>query len=306
MRYTLLILFLLFTYNIAYSQSKTVKGLDQLNSESVYQITSDSHDSWVDWSNNDKSIFFISPKTGNNNIYRIHLNEITFVELKPGFFAAKYLIDSTATAPIKQITFETERIVESPVSIPNINQVAFITYLCESYECGNFDVKILDLNENEAQTILLEEESPIYFYDFIDENRLLYVSENSDSTLMEVNISTGQKTSFKSLGFPISALNVDSENILVGSPEGIYSVDIESKELKLVYDGKLLGSRISKAAQNLIGTLPGPAAGMVNIETNEQTKFVDSYDYQPSLSNNKKFVAIISEGAGGILIKKIE
>ncbi len=282
-----------------------MKGLDSLDNGAIVQITRDSHDSWVDWANDDKSIFFISPKSGNNNLYQIQLDEIELTELRPDIFAASYLIDSLSNSSITQLTFEDEIIVESPLSIPKTNSVAFITYRCEPYPCEGFNIKILDLTSNEVETVM-EESSSIFFYDFIGDEKLIYVTEKSDSTIMELDLSTGMKTSFASVGNSISGMNVVDDTIIIGSENGVYSVNIESKESEIIYSDQLFGSKITKVANYLIGILPGPASGMVNLETNQTTKFIDSYDYQPSVSNNNQFVAVISEGAMGILIKKLE
>lgn len=304
MRIVTLTLLLLISSNFLYGQS-TMKGLDNLRSEAIIQLTSDSHDSWVDWSNDDESIFFISPKSGNNNLYQIELHEIEFTEVRPNIFAALYLIDSLSNSPITQLTFEDEIIVESPLSIPETNSVAFITYKCDPYPCEGFSIKTLDLVSNEVKTVL-EESSSIFFYDFIDDDILIYVSEESDSTIMELNMSTGVKSSFASVGNSISGMNVVDDAIIIGSENGVYSLDIKTKESEIIYTGQLFGSKISKVGNYLIGILPGPASGMVNLESSETTKFVDSYDYQPSVSNDNEYVAIISEGAMGILIKKLE
>lgn len=304
MRIVTLIFLFLISSNVLYGQS-TMKGLDNLSTEGIVQLTSDSHDSWVDWSNDDKSIFFISPKSGNNNLYQIQLDKIGLTEVSPNIFAASYLIDSLSNSPITQLTFEDEIIVESPLSIPETNSVAFITYKCDPYPCEGFSIKTLDLISNEVKTVL-EESSSIFFYDFINDDKLIYVTEESDSTIMELNLSTGAKTSFASIGSSVSGLNIVDGAILFGSENGVYSIDVETKESEIIYSGQLFGSKISKVGNYLIGILPGPASGMVNLETSETTKFADSYDYQPSVSNNNEYVAIISEGAMGILIKKLE
>jgi hypothetical protein len=304
MRIVTLTLLLLISSNILYGQS-TVKGLDSLNNDAIVQLTRDSHDSWVDWANDDESIFFISPESGNNNLYQIQLNEIELTEVRPNIFAASYIIDSLSSSPITQLTFEDEIIVESPLSIPETNSVAFITYKCDPYPCEEFGIKTLDLNTNEVEMVL-EETSSIFFYDFIDDDKLIYVTEESDSTIMELNLSTGVKASFASIGTSISGLNIVDGKILIGSESGVFSLDTETKESEIIYFGQLFGSKISKVGNYLIGILPGPASGMVNLESKETTKFIDSYDYQPSVSNNNKFVAIISEGAMGILIKALD
>lgn len=304
MKFLVITLLFLFISNVSYGQSK-VKGLDNLNNEAIVQLTSDSHDSWVDWSNDDESIFFISPKSGNNNLYQIQLNKIELTEVRPNIFAASYLIDSLSAPPITRLTFEDEIIVESPISIPETDQLAFISYKCDPYPCEEFSIKILDLIKSKVKTVL-EESSSIFFYDFINENKLIYVTEASDSTIMELDLSTGVKTSFVSINSSISGLNIVDDKILIGAENGIHSLDIETKESEIIYSGQLFGSKISKVDNYLIGILPGPASGMVNLETKEATKFIDSYDYQPSVSNNKKYVAVISEGAMGILIKKLD
>jgi len=50
----------------------------------------------------------------------------------------------------------------------------------------------------------------------------------------------------------------------------------------------------------------GPAAGFVDLETQEEGRYFNSYDYEPTVSDNGEFVALISEGAGGILIKQLK
>jgi len=304
MRIVTLSLLLLISSNVLYGQS-TMKGLNNLSNEAIVQLTRDSHDSWVDWANDDESIFFISPESGNNNLYQILLNDIELTEVRANIFAASYLIDSLSNSTITQLTFEEELIVESPLSIPGTNSVAFITYKCDPYPCEEFTIKTLDLNTNEIK-IVLEETSSIFFYDFIDESKLIYVTEESDSTIMELNLSTGVKAPFASVGSSISGLNIVDGKILIGSENGVYSLNVNTKESEIIYSGQLFGSKNFKVGNYLIGILPGPASGMVNLETSETTKFVDSYDYQPSVSNNNEYVAIISEGAMGILIKKLD
>jgi len=304
MRIVTLTLLLLTSYSVLYGQS-TMKGLDSLSNGAIVQLTRSYHDSWIDWANDDESIFFISDESGNNNLYQMYLDEIELTEVKPEIFAASYLIDSLSNSPITQLTFEDEIIVESPLSIPETNSVAFITYKCDPYPCEEFSIKTLDLTSNEIKTVL-DEQSSIYTYDFIDHETLIYNTEESDSTIMVFDLSTGVKSSFASIGTSIFGLNILDKKILIDSEDGVYSLDVETKEYEIIYSGNLSGIKISRVENYLIGVLPGPASGMVNLESNEATKFVDSYDFQPSVSNNNEYVAIISEGAMGILIIKLD
>ena len=107
----IIILALVFSTNL-FSQLKIENGLKQLNIDDVCQITRVSHDSWIDWTTNDDYIVYISPESGKNNLYRIKVSDIELTELKTGFYGAKYLLDTLAKNPTKQLTFETKRTVE--------------------------------------------------------------------------------------------------------------------------------------------------------------------------------------------------
>jgi|TARA_B110000037_G_C17006562_1_gene459499 Tol biopolymer transport system component len=299
----IIITFLTFNLN-SFSQLKLDIGLTQLGKEDICQITRVSHDSWVDWSINDDYIVYISPQSGNNNLYRIKIADLELTKVQSGFYAASYLLDSLAKNPTEQITFETERTVECPVIVPNSNKVAYRSYFCnESYECLDFDLRIYDFKTKESKTIFKEE---MYLFDFIDSERLLFVPHNNDSIIKELNIKTGKTSTFKTFDFKVTALQIHSGKLLINSSNGIYSIDLIKKDLEKKYSGKIFATRLTIVDQKLVATLPGPASGIIDLNTNTETKLFNAYDYEPTLSNDNKFVAVISERALGILIKRIK
>ncbi len=77
------------------------------------------------------------------------------------------------------------------------------------------------------------------------------------------------------------------------------------KETKNIYDGKKIATRLAKVGKNLIATFPGPASGYVDLKTKKKESYFNSYDFEPSVSNSNSFVAVVSEGASGILIKRL-
>lgn len=300
-----IVIFLTFVFSTnLISQLEIENGLKQLNVNDVCQITQASHDSWIDWTTNDDYIVYISPESGKNNLYRIKVDDLPLTELKSGFYGASYLLDTLAKHPTEQLTFETKRIVESPVVLPNSNKVAFKTYFCnDSYECLDFDLRVYDFDTKKT-TIIYKDK--VYLYNFINSENLLFVSHDNDSSIKELNLKTGVTSDFMSFDFSVTALQVHGDEVLINSSYGIYSIDLQKKELVNIYKGKIFGTRLAIVDQNLIATLPGPASGFINLKTNEETKYFNTYDYEPSVSNSNIFVAVISEGASGILIKRIK
>ena len=111
---------------------------------------------------------------------------------------------------------------------------------------------------------------------------------------------------FMSFDFSVTALQIQKNELLINSSNGIYSIDLQKKELENIYKGKIFATRLTIVDQNLIATLSGPASGFVNLKTKKVTKYFNAYDYEPTVSNSNTFVAVISEGASGILIKRIK
>lgn len=279
------------------------EGLDQIGENDICQITRSSHDSWADWTNNDDYILFISPHSGTNNLYQIKIDSIELKQIRKGFYLASYLLDTSIQSPIEQLTFEIVRTVESPVIIPGQKKVAYITYFCDdSYECFDFDLRLYDFQTKKSKILIKEE---IYLFDFIDHERLLFTTVENDSLIKELNVNSGKISDFKKFDFKVTALQIQSNNLLMNSTRGIYSYDLSKQVLTKKYDGKIFATRISIIDDKLIVTLPGPASGIVDLKSDEESKIFNTYDYEPTPSNNKRFVAAISEGLGGIIIKRM-
>jgi len=307
MRYSIILIAFLFnscSHGHVTKQNEDKSGLEQIGLNTICQVTRGSHDSWIDWTINDDYIVYISPQSGKNNLYRIKIENIELTEVKTDFYVANYLLDTLAHNPTEQLTFETKRTVECPVIVPNQNKVAYRSYYCnDSYECLDFDLRLYDFQTKKSKIVLEEE---VYLFDFIDQERLLFVPHDNDSTIKELNISSGKTSVFKKFNFKVTALQIQSNKLLINSSNGIYSYDLNNNELSKKYSGQIFATRLTIIDNKLIATLPGPASGIVDLKSNEEFKLFNSYDYEPTLSNNKKFVAVISEGAMGILIKRMK
>lgn len=307
MRYILIFFTFLFSSCSHQSEIKQYENfsyLNQIENEDVCQITKSNHDSWIEWTQDDKSIVFISSKSGKNNLYRINLGNIELSKINKGVYIASYLIDTFKFNPTDQLTFETQRIVECPVIVPNENKVAYRTYTCsEALECLDFDLRIYDFQTKKSKIIIEEE---IDIYDFIDKDRILFISNDEDSVIKELNIHTSKINLFKKFDFKITSLQIQSHLLLMSTSNGVYSYNLINKELSQIFKGQIVGTRMTLLANKLLVTLPGPASGIIDLETKKEQILFNTYDYEPVLSHNKQFVAVISESAMGILIKRIK
>ncbi len=292
------------THLFGQKKQKVIQTINDLTPSDVCLITRSYHDSWIDWSNDDKYIVYISPAAGNNNLYRIPLDSIHLVETQNNFFVANYLLDPTIDIPMQQITFERDRYIDSPIFLPETNAVAYQTHF--KYSPNGFfdyDIRVYDFKIEKTKIIYKGE---LLFFDFIDSDTMLFVNKIDKNTLQKLTISTGEITSFVTLAHTIEGLQFDSDHLLIKSSNGIYTLDLKTQQFKLIYDRKIFATRMLLNDNQLFATFPGPASGMVDIKSKNYITFFNATDYEPSLSNNKKFVAAISERSLGILIKRVE
>ena len=282
------------------------EGISDLKKGKILLLTQDSHDSWLDWSNDDKYIYYISAKSGNPNLYRIRVDDVPFMKIKGRYQKATYLHGKTKS-PVEQLTFEKDRIVECPVVLPNSNRVAYRSYICDE-GCSDFNIRIYD-HLTKASTTILDVKS--YAFDFITDDSLLYVPHDAKSKIMLLKVSTGEKSVYLDAGENVTGLQVrHSANLLFyKTDKAAFKVNPAKQEPRKIYNGKIGFTRIDMVGDKVIGTFKNiytPASGTLDLSTKQLKLIFDSYDYEPSVSCDGKFVAAIDESMQGIVLKRLD
>ncbi len=299
-----LIVFILSTlYHFNLTGQTKIYGFDQLKEDDISLVTQASHDTWIDWSIKDDFIYFISPESGSNNLYRIKVDSIELIEIRDGFYAASYLVDASIERPIEQITFEADRIIDSPVVAPEANKVVYQSYSCDrSYNCTDFNLTLYDLEKKDRKVLV---EDQVSHFAFIDSNTLLFVLGENNKVIKQLDLESGEVTKYKALDLEMTTLQVSAGKIIINTSEGVYTIDPENMSMQKIYSGKVVANRLTLYGSMLIATLPGPASSLIDLTDNTEVRLFNAYDYEPTASKKGKYVAAISEAAAGIVVKQI-
>lgn len=285
------------------SNKKGSKYIYQTDADDVCLITRSEHISWIDWSADDKRIFFITPSSGTINLFEIPIDKLELTEIQDNFYVANYLLDPTVPSPVKQITFEREREVNYPICLPNSNMVAYQTNF--KYSPNDFydhDIRIYDFEHKKTRIVY---KGKVELFDFIDNQHMLFLKDGDTKNILKLNIETGEVTPFFTVEFAIEAMQFEGNRLLLKSLNNVYLLDYEEQTVSKIYNRKLFATRMFLVDNELFTTFPGPATGMIDLEMNERYLFFNAQDFEPTLSNDRNFIAAISQRSLGILIKRI-
>ena len=276
-------------------------------------ITQDSHDTWASWSPDDSLLAFISPISGLDNLYLIKINDLKLLETKEkNIYVAEYLTtQQTRSKYYIQKTFSSSYIIDGPEWSPNGKNILLRTYDCSSTKLGCKDFKLLiyDLDSGYSKTVFKSDVN-IKLYCWLDNNIILLTTENDNKKIYRLDLTSAEKELVFQHKEEIEAFTLDNGALIIGTKNLIGNFNLGTKALewyKLPFGFN--GTRVNRYLRKIILTAPGkggPAAGWYDLDSKATKLFLDSYDYEPSISNTKRYVAFISEGVGGIVVKRLQ
>jgi len=203
----------------------TVNGVQNLTTASGCLLTKEFHDGWLDWSPSGEFLFFASSASDNLNLWRINMEEVELAVSPEGVMVASHILEGNFSKIAEQVTFLTEKDAICPVLSPNGEQMLFITYSCSDSGCADFDLRIMDFSTGESRILLTEN---VDYFDFLGQDRFVFVTKDNDSTLQEYELKTGEVREFLAFDQPLLAMQFTSGQLLVRTGNGVEAIDLET------------------------------------------------------------------------------
>lgn len=283
------------------------------------------HDTWVSWSPDDTQLAFISPTSGgHDNLYVIRINELKLLKNKDNnlyfaednnIYVAEYLCTgrkiskSISKSYITQKT-HTKYTIDGPQWSPSGRYILVRSYDCSTRRgCKDFKLLTYDLNSGATKTVL-RADANMNIYCWLDDNAILIIAKNDNGRIYKLNLTSGKKELVFEHKKEIEGFTLDNGDLIIGTEDliGIFNLKSRTTEWHKLPE-EFGGTRINRYSRKIILTASGyggPAAGWYDLDSKTTELFLDSYDYEPSLSNTKRYVAFISEGVGGIVVKRLQ
>ncbi|HAA11652.1 MAG TPA: hypothetical protein DCE41_08110 [Cytophagales bacterium] len=302
---------LAFFYLAAIGQSsygqdlRVISGIEEMNPGAYTIVTMQLHEGWLDWFPTDEYVVFASDFSGTENVWRLRVADLDLVEMYDGIFKASFLLQYQFASTAEQLTFETERKAINPAVSPDGNAMLYQAFRGTDSVCEDYAVQLLDL-ESRTTTPLAKERWLLY--DFLSPETVIYVPYEQDSLVMKLNLITKEVSEWQSFNYPISGLQVGSEQVLLNGGGEVHAVRLADGKRTLLYEGEVLGTRLNLTDSRLVATLPAistTAGGYVNLNTDEVTVLMNGLS-EPVVSHNGEFVVVKSEFIQSLLVFRLE
>lgn len=278
-------------------------------------ITQDSHDSWASWSPDDSQLAFISAISGIDNLYLLKIADMKLLESQePNLYVAEYLTRPQArNESYVQKTFSTDYTIEGPEWSPDGKSILLHTYQCpadpsDDSDCKDYQLLVYNLADGSSKTVF-KSDSALTLHCWLNNNAILLATENDDQKIYQLDLNTSKKDLLFDSQKTIEGFTVDKGDLLIATEDAIGTFNLAAKAIKWdQLPTEFKGTKIGRSGRKFILTAGGddPAAGWYDLDTQITETFMNTYDYEPTISNSRKYVAFISEGLNGIIIKRLQ
>jgi dipeptidyl aminopeptidase/acylaminoacyl peptidase len=278
-------------------------------------ITQDSHDSWVAWSPDDSQLAFISAISGRDNLYLMKIADMKLLESRePGLYVAEYLTRPQGRSDYYiQKTSSNDYGIEGPEWSPDGKNILLHTYQCpadpsDDSDCKDYQLFVYNLANSSSKTVF-KSDSALTLHCWLNNNVILFAVEGDDQKIYQLDLNTSKRDVLFDSEKKIEGFAVDKGDLLIATEDAIGTMNLATKAVKWdQLPAQFNGTQIGRSGRKFILTAgeDDPAAGWYDLDTQATDLFMNSYDYEPTISNSKKDVAFISEGLNGIVIKRLQ
>lgn len=276
-------------------------------------VTYDAHDTWTAWGPEDQSLAFISSVSGSPGLYVLHLDEVEVRETPiSNLYLATYLTDENVAVPIEQVISLPDKAVDGPSWPQTSSKILVRTYGCnEDYlaqgePCGDFRLSLVDTGTKTLEHVL---DIRVKHAVLGTDSFVYYVARDQPDDLVRRSIASEQTEVVLSVDTGINGLSLVGEQLLVITEDKVLNIDPDTLDATLIDSIPIVATKVTLKGNTLFYTMlqdRAPAVTSKDILTGETRVVLGSFDYEPVLSHDTKWLSFLSEGVGGIILHKLE
>lgn len=283
-------------------------------------LTSDSHDTWAAWSPDGTTLAFISSQTDPAGLVLLNVPALAVTKApQAGLYVASYLVDRSAPRPYRTFPPEEGRTVDGPLWLPDGAALLVRTYACVDYAqispqdmmsegfapCKDFrldTVRVVDGTTRRGVSVEAKR------YTLAPNGTLRMVAEHRPTVVDALDASGGSPREVYRAVEPIVALTYSDSLLVIAQESKVVALDERTGQTRDVADLRTTGSTLQMDGPVLYLTLSAqgsPAASTFHTGTRQSRPLLGPYDYDPVLSPDRRWVAFLSEAAGGIVLQRL-